>query len=217
MPGGVRPYHAVTLPTTFDEYLKKFNSKSATPATAAQLLEKPGPLHFEAIQRPEEVTTFFEAATKIAHQSWQFAAMGRHAVTTLEEIADLAKATFSDRTCSWPATSLRPVVGYQYWDIYYYARVGYDQTYAAASRGTGRLYVLIKDLIENTSARRLSFDYGDAGYKREFCNVHAEDATVLLLRKTLSNRLRRHVHGAFGSMVQGLKSWLRRRPNGAAH
>jgi CelD/BcsL family acetyltransferase involved in cellulose biosynthesis len=103
------------------------------------------------------------------------------------------------------------VLGYQYRDVYYYAQVGYDQTYASSSPGTGLLYLLIKDLIENTSAKRLSFDYGDAGYKREFGNVHAEDATVLLMRKTFSNRLRRHFHGAFGSVVKHLKTWFMRR------
>jgi CelD/BcsL family acetyltransferase involved in cellulose biosynthesis len=131
---------------------------------------------------------------------------------SFEEVADLADRGIlrsyllmaGEKACAY-------VLGYHFRDVFYYVKVGYDQAFAASSPGTGLLYLLIKDLIENTSARRLNFDYGDAAYKREFGNVHGEDATVLLLRKTLSNRLRRQAHEAYTGTIRRMKTWFSRR------
>ena len=138
--------------------------------------------------------------------------MGTALAVRIEELIDLADRDIlrsyllmaGDKACAY-------VLGYQFKDVYYYAQVGYDSAFAAASPGTGLLYLLIKDLIENTSARRLCFDYGDAAYKREFSNVHGEDATVLLLRRSIPNHLRCSAHAAFCSTVRKMKSWLGRR------
>lgn len=211
LPGGVRPYRAIALPESFDQYLKKFNSKKRyNLGRQLKLLEKAaGPLRLQTIQTRADVPEFFEMAKQLALQSWKYTSRGAAFDSTLEMLEDLADRGIlrsyllwaGDKPCAY-------VLGYQYLDVYYYNEVGYDQTLAACSPGTGLLYLLIKDLIENSSLRRLSFDFGDAPYKREFSNVHSEDATILLMRKTFSNRLRRAAHGTFTSALNYFKSWL---------
>jgi hypothetical protein len=214
LPSGIRSYHAIALPATFAQYLQKFNSKKRyNLGRQIKLLERAaGPVELQTIQSREQLPAFFEMATHVARQSWKFARRGETFDSSFEILADLADRGIlrsyllraGNKPCAY-------VLGYQYRDVYYYSEVGYDQDMAALSPGTGLLYLLIKDLIEHTALRRLNFDFGEAAYKREFSNVRGEDATILLMRKTLPNRMRCAIHGAFNSAVQNLKSWLARR------
>jgi hypothetical protein len=213
-PSGIRSYRAIALPATFAEYLQKFNSKKRyNLGRQLKLLEKvAGPIELQTIQTREQLPAFFDMATHVARQSWKFARRGMTFDSSFEMLADLADRgilrSYLLRAGGKPCAY---VLGYQYHDVYYYSEVGYDQDMSAYSPGTGLLYLLIRDLIEQTPLRRLNFDFGDAPYKREFSNVNGEDATVLLMRKTFPNRMRCAIHGAFSSAVQNLKIWLAKR------
>jgi CelD/BcsL family acetyltransferase involved in cellulose biosynthesis len=58
----------------------------------------------------------------------------------------------------------------------------------------------------------VTFGIGDAEYKRRFGNLELADASVLLFRKTLSNRLRRASHRTFQSAVRLAKKLVRKSP-----
>jgi CelD/BcsL family acetyltransferase involved in cellulose biosynthesis len=103
------------------------------------------------------------------------------------------------------------VLGYQFGDVFHYAEIAYDQTFGRFSPGTALLYLLIEDLTGHRSPRLVNFGIGDAGYKREFSNIHAEDASVLLLPKNAANAVRRRCHGAFRSLVASVKRNLEAR------
>jgi hypothetical protein len=68
---------------------------------------------------------------------------------------------------------------------------------------------LIRDLLDHRPPRLLNFGIGDAPYKREFGNVHVEDASVLLLRKTLRTGILRRTHAAFHALVRTVGRRLR--------
>jgi CelD/BcsL family acetyltransferase involved in cellulose biosynthesis len=213
LPGGVRPFHALELPGTYEAYLEKFPSKKRYNLKRQERLLRQhggGRLDLQRVACVEQVPAFVAAVAQVARNS------GRADALALVEdearfggkLADLAQRGLlrsyllrcGGRACAF-------VLGYQYRDTYHYANVAYDQALKDFSPGTALLCLLIEDLIGHRPPRRVNFGIGHAHYKQEFGNVHTEDASVLLLRRTTVNRLRRDSHAAF----RGLVEWLKRR------
>jgi hypothetical protein len=213
IPGGTRPFHSIELPATFQQYLSKFKSKKRyNLGRQVRLLREHavGELRLERIESPEQVPAFMVAATAVVQRSWQ----GR------EMFAEIDQAI--DRPASLEALARRGllrsyvlycgespcafVFGSRYRDVYHYAEIGYDQAFAEFSPGTVLLYLIIEDLISHQPVRRMNFGISDADYKREFGTIHTEDASVLLFRKTLANRLRQASHASFTSVHRRLKT-----------
>jgi CelD/BcsL family acetyltransferase involved in cellulose biosynthesis len=103
------------------------------------------------------------------------------------------------------------VVGYQYAGVYHYAELGFDEAFAEYSPGTVLLYLLLEALHQRQRPELLNFGVGDASYKLRFGNVERFDASCLLLKSSVANRLLTEPHRAFNHAVRVAKRLIGRR------
>ena len=216
IPDGVRPYHSLLLPAAFDEYLSNFKRKKRyNLERQVKMLRDHGDgvLDMMRVDSESQIQGFLEGAVSISQNSWQQTRIGtridispqRHA-----KLADLAERGLlrsyllicGEKPCAF-------ILGYQFRDVYHYVEIAYDQSFSKLSPGAVLLYLLIKDLINCNPPKRLNFGIGDASYKQEFGNIHNEDASVLLLRKTIANRIRMISHSSFRSFVRAMRNRIR--------
>jgi glycosyltransferase involved in cell wall biosynthesis len=199
---GPRPFHYATLPATFDEYLERqFSAKTRNMLKRkVKRLSKhfDGQLRLQRIDSAQQVEQFVEAAAFVQKKSWQpidveTLSKDRHKFT--RKLLDLAQRNIlrsyilgSDKTpCAF-------LLGYQYGGTFHYADPRFNQEFTDLSPGIVLLYLLVEDLITHRPAQQLNFGASDARYKQEFSNVHCEEASVLLFRKTMKNAARRACH-----------------------
>jgi GNAT superfamily N-acetyltransferase len=217
VPDGTRPYHCVLLPSTFDEYLSKFKRKKRyNLERQVNVLRDHGNGRLDVVRVDSEaqIESFLKSAVCVARSSWQQTRIGtridegqgRHA-----KLSDVARRGLlrsyllisGEKACAF-------VLGYQYRDVYHYVEIAYDENFAKFSPGTVLLYLLIKDLIQYNPPKRLNFGVGHASYKQEFGNIHYEDASVLLLRNNLVNKIRCMGHSSFRYLIRILRKRLRK-------
>jgi CelD/BcsL family acetyltransferase involved in cellulose biosynthesis len=98
------------------------------------------------------------------------------------------------------------VIGYQFGDTYHYADIAYSKSDLHLSPGSVLLFLIIRDLIENTAVRKVNFGIGDADYKRQFGNRHGRDQTVWVMRATSRNRVICAAHGSAKRLSERLKA-----------
>src|SRR5690606_38839177 len=67
------------------------------------------------------------------------------------------------------------------------------------------LFLVIEDLIDNAHAKFMNFGISDAEYKRIFGNRHIKDASLLLMRPSASNSIRRGLHRGFSAAKEKTK------------
>jgi CelD/BcsL family acetyltransferase involved in cellulose biosynthesis len=107
------------------------------------------------------------------------------------------------------------LTGLQHRGVYYLNGIPRDQTLDRFSPGSTALQMAIEDLILNTSIRRIDLGFGEPAYSHSSTNVVEPRASILLMRRTVLNRLRRLVHAASGSIVGLAKRCLEgTRPRG---
>jgi CelD/BcsL family acetyltransferase involved in cellulose biosynthesis len=212
LPDGIRPFHSLALPDSFDAYLAKFaHKKRYNLRRQLRLLgeQHGGPARARRVVSPADVPAFVDAARhvtarcRLGTRDDSRLARALRAPATLVDQArrGLLRAYVLD--CG--AAPCAIVLGYQYGRVYHYAEVAYDGALAALSPGAGLLYLLIEDLIAERPPAAVNFGIGSAQYKREFGNVERRDASVLLLRRTLPNAARVRVHAGLGMLLRAAK------------
>jgi len=75
--------------------------------------------------------------------------------------------------------------GWRYGRTFYTGSTGSDSAYGEHRIGTFLLTKLFEDLCDNRLADYLDFGFGDAQYKRDFCEDHWNEATFRLYAPTL--------------------------------
>lgn len=216
-PNGARPWHLLRLPASSEAYLSQMSSKTryTLRKKAKQLAERGGgQLEMTRADAQEHVAQFLSDSVKVSRNSWQHDILGTRIGDTEDDRAWFARLAESgllrsyllkcgERPCAF-------VVGYQFNDVFHYVELGYDRDFAEWSPGTVLLHMLIQDLCDHRPASVLNFGMGDADYKRRFGNTQKEDVSILILRKSLVNRLRINSHSAFRSLVRLVRKLVRR-------
>jgi GNAT superfamily N-acetyltransferase len=209
---GIQNHHALLLPPTFEEYLSKFKSKTRNTfkRKVKRLREQGGGrLEMLRVDSEDQVQAFLEGAASVARHSWQQKRLGTRIDNSRqhsENLTDLAGRGIlrsyllicGDKSCAF-------LLGYQFRGVYHYVEVAYDQSFSKFSPGTVLLYLLIEDLTYHNPPNRVNFGIGHASYKQEFGNVHFKDASVLLLRKNIPNKIRQSAHSLFRSCISTIK------------
>lgn len=211
LPDGVRMLHLVRLPATFEAYLAKFKHKKRyNLARQERLLREHigGRLELRRIERVDQVASFRDAVATVIRDSWQGRVASPEAYTILQDcepFEDLAeRGLIRSYVLECAGTPSAFVLGYQFGDIYHYAEIAYRQQDARFSPGTTLLYLLIQDLITHRSPSLLNFGIGDAVYKREFGTHQFQDASVLLLDRTVRNAAVQVIHSTFQGLVRNV-------------
>jgi CelD/BcsL family acetyltransferase involved in cellulose biosynthesis len=194
----------VTLPESFDEYLKQFSRKTRyNLGRQVRLLSEhaSGRLEVVKFERQADVELFLAEAGRVAAVSWQGVLVGDRVTANEHWKAKLMSLASHGLLRSYllrcNGTAIAYVFGYEYERVYHYVEVGYDPAAAEWSPGSVLLYLLVKDLIECGRIGTLYFGFGEIFYKKRFGNTTFPSTSVWLLRKTLSNRLHSFNHTAF--------------------
>lgn len=215
---GPRPLHLLQLPSSFDDFVYSFpRKKRYNLARQVRMLRDHvgGDLRLQRVDTPAHIAMFAEAARSMLRQSDARMGLLPDIVADARKADELADAARRGLLRSYVLfagdAACAVVLGYMWRHIFHYAEVAYHPRFSAFSPGTVLLYLMVGDLIAHQPPRLVNFGIGDAGYKRTFGNVEMEDASVLLLRKGMANRLRRASHAQFLAVMRigrrALESW----------
>jgi CelD/BcsL family acetyltransferase involved in cellulose biosynthesis len=216
---GLHSHHVIRLPETFEKYLESKNSrtrrnfkrrlKGFDPAV------KPGS-RLVRIERADQVALFLDTAAAISKKSWQYKNIGVRVITSAEEHVRQAHLAESGLLRAYllyyGETPCAFLIGYQYGHVFNATEVGFDHELSEASPGTVLFLRVIQDIVSERPARWFNFGTGDAAYKALYSNEVYDDALMLVVRDTLTNRLIFTSHGLFVRGRTWLRSKLRRDP-----
>jgi CelD/BcsL family acetyltransferase involved in cellulose biosynthesis len=216
---GPRPFHMLELPSSFEAFVSSFpRKKRYNLARQVRVLSEHtgGNLRLQRIDKAEQVPMFTAAVRSMVRLEDARVGELPKIATDEQKARKLADAARRGMLRSYVLfagdTACAVVLGYVWRHVFHYAEVAYHPHFSTFSPGTVLLYLLIGDLITHPEARVVNFGIGDASYKRTFGNVQLEDASVLLLRKGVANRLRRAGHSQFLAMMRGARRTLDRWP-----
>ena len=205
---GVRPYYVLPLPRTFDEYLAQYTSKKRYNLKRQNkiLRERGGRLELRRIESPDDVQCFLDAEAQMVPSAQRFSGLGGKQADSFwsrRKSVDLAERGFLRSyvlTCGDDPIGL--IKGLQYGRTYSALQTFYRKDYASLSPGAATLYLVVEDLLKYRPANRIDFGFGEPNPKHHSSNVTLEMACVLLMKKTLGNRILHGVHTTFFSAVR---------------
>jgi len=211
-PDGERPFHYLVLPESFDAYLGQFRKKQRyNLRRQVRVLSEAhaNRLELNCLRQARDVDVLIDSIHAITERSWKAAKLRRAIPEAVEKPAGLAALAEQGLLRSYVLTAdgtpCAYVLGYLYNGIYHYANIGYDARFAPYSPGNVLLFLVIEDLIKNAQAKVMNFGISDAEYKRIFGNRHIKDASLLFMRPSLKNSLRREIHRGFSKLKQTVK------------
>ncbi len=205
---GVRPYHILPLPPTFDEYLAHYNSKKRyNLKRQIKILRERGAgrLELRRIDSPDDVQCLLDAEAQMVPDPQRFSGLGGKQEDHLwsrRKVVDMAERGFLRSyvlICGDDSISL--IKGLQYGTTYSALQTLYRKDYASLSPGAATQYLVVEDLLKHRPAQLIDFGFGEPNQKHHTSNVSLEMACVLLMKKTIGNRLRCGAHAAFFSAV----------------
>ena len=209
-PEGAHPYHVMDLPSTFDDYLALFNAKKRYNLNRQlKILRRHGEgrLDLHRIDSPAGAARFLDAQSRMENKdegSWGVGVpRGDICHWSRTQVIDMARRGFLRSyvlTCGNNPISM--IKGVQHRSTYFALQTLYRQEYAGFSPGSSILHLAIKDLLEEQPVRRIEFGFGEPNQKHHAANGTIEAASVLLMRKTLANRMRAALHDGFFTAVR---------------
>ncbi len=196
------------FPATFEAYNAGLDKKRRDNfKRKVRVLDKQGkPGKLRRFEKADEVAEFLQLARAIAKKSWQ-SGIGVDPfpaeVDWQKKLADQAeRGLFRGYILECGGEPAAFGVGAVAEGVFHYRATGFDQSMSALSPGTVLTYLMFGDLLSGAApVQRMSFGFGDAPYKRLFCNRDFEASRVLLLRKTPANELLWRSHAAFRTLV----------------
>lgn len=206
-------FHSLELPGKFDEYLGQFGKKKRyNLKRQVRLMEEAygSEMRVDCITREDQVELFLAANAAVAADSWKdpgLTAAYARTPANHSRYADLARrGLLRGYLLRHGERPVACVIGYQFGDSYHYADIAYSRSDIQLSPGNVLLFLIIRDLIENTAARRVNFGMGGADYKRQFGNRHGRDRAVWVMRATARNRAICAVHDPAKRLWQRLRA-----------
>ncbi|MET0028412.1 MAG: GNAT family N-acetyltransferase [Candidatus Thiodiazotropha sp.] len=212
LPDSIRSFHYIELPKTHDEYLSGFRSKQryTLKKKVRKLLEAfPGRVDIFELSDANELPRLTENATRVINNSWKAQNLKQPLPSSIRDmnyLSNIAKKgllkahvlTIDGEPCAF-------IIGYLYKGIYHYADLAYDLRFGDYSPGIVLLYRVIESMIEQEKASFVNFGITDAQYKQVFGNRHLQDAGIMVLRPTLTNKFKIGLHRMFRDAKAHLK------------
>jgi CelD/BcsL family acetyltransferase involved in cellulose biosynthesis len=218
MPDGVRPFHFVNLPETYDEFMKGFKSKQrfTLKKKIRRITEAfPGRVEFRRVSDTRDLAFLNSSVHHVLSKSWKEelnAAQGTlNRINNEPFLKNIAsRGLLRSHVLIIDNIPCAFILGYLYNGIYHYADLAYDADFAKYAPGIVLLLMVIEDLINSDQAKHINFGIKDAQYKRVFGNCHVQDAALLIVRPSLANALRIGLHRAYRNSKMLAKRLLNR-------
>jgi hypothetical protein len=209
------PYHWLSLPDTFQEYLARHSSKtrySEKRNIKALMSLGNGSLELIRVERPEQVSQFVMDATAIAANSWQRVFLNAR----LDFAGDCAASLREFSAHGWLRAYLlkcgeRPcayLIGFQFGPTYTVYETAFHPDFARHSPGGVLHHLVIEDLIAYRKPAVYYLGAGDAPYKTFLCDGVGREADVVLFRPNRVNRIWFGSHAFFRGAIRRAKRIL---------
>jgi CelD/BcsL family acetyltransferase involved in cellulose biosynthesis len=213
VPEGVRPYHILKLPHTFSEYLARFNAKKRyNLKRQLRILRERGGgrLDLRRIDSPEGAACFLDAQSRMEIEGAGTAGIAarRDDVShwSRYQVVDLGRRGFLRSyvlTCGDDPVSM--IKGVQHRSTYFALQTLFRTEYASLSPGATMFPLVVEDLLSERPATSIEFGFGEPNQKHHAANTTVSVARVLLMRKTIANRILCGTHAAFFSGIRAAK------------
>jgi hypothetical protein len=186
-----QPRHFIDFPATESEYLQSFSSHCRK--LFRRITKKCGNSQLERITTIDQIPGFLHAAHEISQRTWQSQQFGMRVRNDEAELSQLTTLAMNGLLRSYlfriegkPAAF---AIGNQHAGSYHYEETGFSAEFRHLSPGRVMLLQMISDLLNHDPVRSFDFGFGDADYKRQFCNRVSRSGSVWLVPPTLRARI----------------------------
>jgi hypothetical protein len=212
---GLRRYHTIPLPPTFDEYLAKFNAKKRyNLKRQVRILQDQakGSLRLQCVDSPDQVDTLLDVASTLwpRHVPQWFSPVANRPDAHRRFTSLATRGFLRSYHLQSGSDPVACILGFQHRGIYVVDATMYNKALAHFSPGAVMQFMVLQDLISRRPVHLINFGFGDPESGYESTNVYFGAAPFLLFRNTLANRMRRVTHATFRSAVATAKKIVRR-------
>lgn len=201
----------IDLGQTFDEYQKKFSSK--TRSTINRKIKKfvdhcGGVLQWRLYKEPGEMRDYFRHARQVSKLTYQERLLDSGLPDSEEFFAEAERWAAVDRVRAYILFDRDRPVSYLYCPVtdgvLSYSYVGYDPEYMDRSVGLVLQWMAVKQLFEEGKFRYFDFTEGSSDHKRLFSTHQRHCANVYFIRPSIRNTAILHSHAA----MDRLSAWI---------
>ncbi|MFL5240677.1 MAG: GNAT family N-acetyltransferase [Gemmataceae bacterium] len=212
---GLRRYHTVPLPPTFEEYLAKFNAKKRyNLKRQVRILQdrSEGSLRLQCVESPGQVDKMLDVASALwpSHVPKFFSPVANRPDAQRRFTSLAARGLLRSYYLESASDPVACILGFQHGSVYVVDATMYNKALAPFSPGAVMQFLFLQDVISRRPVRLINFGFGDPESGYETTNVYFGAAPFLLFRNTFANRMRRSTHAVFRSTLATAKKVLRR-------
>lgn len=204
-------YHA-DLTLGYDAYLATLSA-----GTRAQLRRKTrrveavsGPLRVDRFAAADDIERFHAVARRISARTYQERLLGGGLPGDAGFVGRMVAAAAADRVRAWLLTIAGEPAAYLYCeaqgDVLRYDHVGHDPAFGELSPGSVLMLAAFRDLMVERRFARFDFTEGEGQHKRQFATGGVACCDLLLLRRTVANRLTVAALGGFDWFAETAKA-----------
>jgi hypothetical protein len=186
---------------TFDEYLKRFSSKSrSTLRRKVKRFAKlcGGEPTWRTYRTPEETEEFYRLARDVSRKTYQERLLDAGLPETDEFKQEMLAAAERDETRGYLLFHEERPVAYLHCPIHdgvvFYGYLGYDPEYAKWSPGTVLQHLALEQLFTEVDLKMFDFTEGEGAHKSFFSTHGALCADIYYLKRSLRNRILVRLH-----------------------
>lgn len=207
----------IDLEGTFDDYLKRFSSKSRS--TLRRKVRKFGRLcggqpRWKSYRTPEECEEFHRLAREVSQKTYQERLLDAGLPETEQFKEEMLRAAERDETRGYLLFHEERPVAYLHCPIHdgvvFYGFLGYDPEYAKWSPGTVLQHLALEQLFQEPDLTMFDFTEGEGAHKSFFSTHGVLCADIYYLKKTLRNRFLVRLHTTLDSLSRAIVRLLDR-------
>lgn len=209
--------HFVEITGSFDEYLKRFSTKSRHNLARSVrhfLARDPSHNGCEVYTAPDEMARFQHEAAAISESTYQTRLLGAGFRSDAESLQGMVVAAERGDARGYLLRDGERAIAFAWCrrkgDSLVYDTIGYLPECAKLSPGSVLLYLILQDLFSNRLFAMLDFGPGEAQYKSMFGTGQYAFEDVYLLRRTLRHRLLTSAHYRLGKLSSSAGAALER-------
>lgn len=189
------PRHYIRLDMGFDAYAARFSTKARAGLRrkTRRWIGSAGKLDIVAYRRPHEIATFRNIAWALSARTYQERLLGAGLPSDRAAEDRMQRLAAQDALRAFVLFHGDVAASYLYLPIadgcIRCTHMGYDPAYAALSPGAVLQLAAIEALFAEGHHRLFDFGAGDGAHERLFATDHVDCVDLVLLRRTLPNRL----------------------------
>jgi hypothetical protein len=208
---GMRDYHTVPLPPTFELYLAQFSRKKRYNLNRQVRLLRDScaeEIELVRVESRSQIELWLETRRAIdqSYRSrWNRPSDAQDEALLSRRMGDLAdRGLLRNYVLKSAHEYFGCISGCQYGGIYHLWNILHNNRFGKFSPGTCTFFLAIEDLFNYRPVTKVNLGFGDP-HQLFNTQVVEQHTTVVLFRKTLRNRLYRASHAGFRSCVEWVK------------